>query len=78
MRSFLFVPGDSQRKFENAKKYHDYREMFDKEKSIDAVIISTPDHVHAVAAMAQSVVSGRYEGGILVQLPAEIFVSENI
>ena len=33
---------------------------------------------HAVAAMAQSVVSGRYEGGILVQLPAEIFVSENI
>ena len=33
---------------------------------------------HAVAAMAQSVVSGRHEGGILVQLSAEIFVSENI
>ena len=33
---------------------------------------------HAVAAMAQSVASGRHEGGILVQLPAEIFVSENI
>ena len=33
---------------------------------------------HAVAAMAQAVTSGRHEGGILIQLPAEIFVSENI
>jgi hypothetical protein len=28
--------------------------------------------------MAKAVTSGRHEGGILVQLPAEIFVSENI
>jgi LacI family transcriptional regulator len=33
---------------------------------------------HAVAAMARAVTSGRHEGGILIQLPAEIFVSENI
>jgi len=41
----------------NAKKYNDYRKMFDEmEKSIDAVTVSTPDHCHAVigaAAMAR-------------------------
>ena len=36
-----------------AKKYNDFREMFDKEKGIDAVICATPDHCHAVVtAMA--------------------------
>ncbi len=34
-----------------AKRYHDYREMLDKEKDIEAVTISTPDHVHAPAAV---------------------------
>lgn len=37
--------------FPDAKLYHDYREMLDKEKDIDAVTISTPDHVHAPAAV---------------------------
>ncbi len=32
--------------------YVDFREMFEKEKSIDAVLVATPDHVHYVAAMA--------------------------
>lgn len=32
-------------------KYKDFRRMFDKEKSIDAVLVSCPDHVHATAAM---------------------------
>ncbi|MEO1011190.1 MAG: Gfo/Idh/MocA family oxidoreductase [Bacteroidota bacterium] len=36
--------------FPKAKLYHDYREMLDKEKGIDAVTISTPDHVHGPAA----------------------------
>lgn len=36
--------------FPKAKRYADYREMLDKEKDIDAVTISTPDHVHAPAA----------------------------
>ena len=39
-------------KFPNAKKYKDFRKMFEEMgKDIDAVTISTPDHTHAVAAM---------------------------
>jgi predicted dehydrogenase len=44
---------ESVKNFPNAKYYKDFRVMFDKEaKGIDAVSISTPDHTHAVAAMA--------------------------
>jgi len=40
-------------KFPNARKYKDFRKMLDAEdKNIDAVTVSTPDHIHAVAAMA--------------------------
>lgn len=40
-------------KFPNAKKFKDFRKMFDEmSKDIDAVTISTPDHTHAVIAMA--------------------------
>ncbi|NCB08337.1 MAG: Gfo/Idh/MocA family oxidoreductase, partial [Bacteroidia bacterium] len=34
-----------------AKKYWDYREMFDNQKDIDAVVIATPDHSHALPAL---------------------------
>ncbi len=47
--------------FYNAKKpkgtysscpsYADFRIMFEKEKDIDAVVVATPDHVHAVVSM---------------------------
>jgi predicted dehydrogenase len=44
---------DTRKKFPQAKYYKDYREMLSKEsKTIDAVSVSTPDHMHAVAAMA--------------------------
>lgn len=41
----------SVEKFPKAKQYADYRVMLDQEKDIDAVTISTPDHVHAPAAV---------------------------
>lgn len=37
--------------YPKAKIYRDFRRMLEKEKSIDAVIVTTPDHTHAVAAM---------------------------
>ena len=39
--------------FPNAKRYKDFRVMLEKEeKNIDAVTVGTPDHIHAVAAIA--------------------------
>lgn len=38
-------------KFPDAKKYRDYRKLFDDANDIDAVTISTPDHTHAVIAL---------------------------
>ncbi len=38
--------------FPKAQRFHDYRRMLDKlERSIDAVVISTPDHMHALPAL---------------------------
>ncbi|MGE5610044.1 MAG: Gfo/Idh/MocA family protein [Bacillota bacterium] len=37
--------------FPSARKYQDYRVLFDKQKDIDAVIVATPDHHHFSAAM---------------------------
>jgi predicted dehydrogenase len=34
------------------QKYRDYREMLEKQKDIDAVIVATPDHMHAPIALA--------------------------
>jgi predicted dehydrogenase len=38
-------------KYPGARPYSDYRVMIEKEKSIDAVTVSVPDHHHAPAAM---------------------------
>ena len=34
------------------KRYRDYREMLDKQKDIDAIVVATPDHMHAMIALA--------------------------
>lgn len=39
-------------RYPNAKKYTDYRKMLEKQKDINAVIVATPDHTHAVIALA--------------------------
>jgi len=45
--------GDAFKKWPQAKPYRDFRQMFDEmSKSIDAVVVGTPDHTHAVAVMA--------------------------
>ena len=41
----------SAKAFPDAKHYSDYRVMLEKEPGIDAVTISTPDHMHAFIAL---------------------------
>jgi predicted dehydrogenase len=38
--------------YPNARKWKDFRKMLDEQKDIDAVVVATPDHNHAVVAMA--------------------------
>jgi hypothetical protein len=38
--------------YPNAKQYKNYRVMLDEQKDIDAIIVATPDHSHAVITMA--------------------------
>ena len=38
-------------RFPGARRYNDFRRMLDRER-LDAIVVSTPDHTHAVAAMA--------------------------
>lgn len=40
------------KEFPKAARYKDFRILFEKEKNIDAVVVATPDHIHAVATMA--------------------------
>jgi len=41
----------AKQKFPAAKTYNDFRRLLDQ-REIDAVVVSTPDHTHAVAAVA--------------------------
>ena len=42
----------AMKKLPKAKRYKDFRKMLDREKSLDAVTVAIPDHMHAVASMA--------------------------
>jgi len=58
----------------NAKKYWDYRKMYDEMgKSIDAVIVATADHTHAIIA-AQAITLGKH---VYVQKPLTHSVYES-
>src|SRR5688572_81493 len=58
--------------YTNAAKYADFREMFEKQRDIDAVVIATPDHTHAVIAnMAMK--AGKH---VFVQKPLTYSVHE--
>ena len=46
-------------RYPTAKLYTDFREMLEKQKDIEAVVIGTPDHTHAVIAMA-AIQSGKH------------------
>ena len=42
---------DVMKKFPDVKVYADWRELLDKEKNLDSVNVSTPDHMHGSIAM---------------------------
>jgi predicted dehydrogenase len=44
--------GKAEERFPKAKRYRDFRKMLDEmDNEIDAVVVATPDHTHAVAVM---------------------------
>tara|TARA_A100001011_G_scaffold308835_1_gene324614 strand:- start:2893 stop:4236 length:1344 start_codon:yes stop_codon:yes gene_type:complete len=64
---------DAQKKYPNAKAFKDYRTMLNEmSKSIDAVIVSTPDHTHAPA----SIMAMEMDKPVYCQKPLTHFVSE--
>jgi predicted dehydrogenase len=56
----------------NAVRYRDFRVMLEKQKDIDAVVVATPDHTHAVVAMAAMQLAKH----VYVQKPLTRTVSE--
>ncbi|MEO7536954.1 MAG: Gfo/Idh/MocA family oxidoreductase, partial [Ferruginibacter sp.] len=57
--------------FDGVKVYHDYKELI-KNKDIDAVIISTPDHWHALIGVE----AARAKKHIYMQKPASLTIAE--
>lgn len=43
--------GHEFKTYPKAKPYQDFREMLDKQKDIDAVVVATPDHLHAIVSI---------------------------
>ena len=64
--------GLSENPLTKVPRYKDFREMLDKQKDIDAVTVSTPDHFHAVAAIT-AIKQGKHA---FVQKPLTYSVDE--
>ncbi len=65
---------DAWNRHPNAKKYRDFRRMYDEMgKSIDAVLVATPDHTHAIVA-ANAIAMGKH---VYVQKPLTHTVYES-
>lgn len=58
--------------YRKARKYRDFRIMLEKEKNIDAITVTTPDHTHAVIAMT-AIKMGKH---VFVQKPLTHTVKE--
>ncbi|MHB1862938.1 MAG: Gfo/Idh/MocA family protein [Gemmatimonadaceae bacterium] len=61
-----------QEQFDAAAKYTDWREMLEKQKDIEGVVVATPDHNHAVIANA-AMLAGKH---VYVQKPLTYSVYE--
>jgi predicted dehydrogenase len=59
--------------YKGAPKYADYREMLDKQKDLDAVLVATPDHMHAMIAL-RAMQAGKH---VYVQKPLTYSVMES-
>ena len=47
-----YAPRKEKGEYAGCKGFIDYRKMLDEEKAIDAVMVATPDHNHAVVSLA--------------------------
>ncbi|HLB54346.1 MAG TPA: Gfo/Idh/MocA family oxidoreductase [Gemmatimonadales bacterium] len=61
-----------QQQFAQAKRYSDWRDLLDKQKDLDGLVIATPDHLHAVIAQG-AMQSGKH---VYVQKPLTYSVHE--
>src|SRR5688572_14859581 len=51
--------GQAVERFPKARQYRDFRKMIDEARDLDAVVISTPHHIHA-AATARALRAGKH------------------